>query len=212
MGANSRIEQVIDDIYEFVESCKLQPLSQTKLIVPKDEMYDLLDELRLRLPDEIKRYQKIIANRVALIADAEEKADAIINQAKEQAAQLVSENEISRQAYEHANGLIQDATARSQAMLREAAEEAETVRVGALAYTNDVLEEVERVIANAYEESRIKTEEMVGMLKHNLDVVVQNRGELNEQLAPVRNSRAETPAYQNGDFEFEENSYMRDSE
>ena len=36
--------QVIDDIYEFVESCKLQPLSQTKLIVPKDEMYDLLDE------------------------------------------------------------------------------------------------------------------------------------------------------------------------
>ena len=43
MGANSRIEQVIDDIYEFVESCKLQPLSQTKLIVPKDEMYDLLD-------------------------------------------------------------------------------------------------------------------------------------------------------------------------
>ncbi len=212
MGANSRIEQVIDDIYEFVESCKLQPLSQTKLIVPKDEMYDLLDELRLRLPDEIKRYQKIIANRDALIADAEEKADAIINQAKEQAAQLVSENEISRQAYEHANGLIQDVTARSQAMLREAAEEAETVRVGALAYTNDVLEEVERVIANAYEESRIKTEEMVGMLKHNLDVVVQNRGELNEQLAPVRNSRAETPAYQNGDFEFEENSYMRDSE
>ena len=59
----SRIEQLIDDIYEFIESCKMQPLSQTKVIVPKDELYDLLDELKLRTPDEIKRYQKIIANK-----------------------------------------------------------------------------------------------------------------------------------------------------
>ena len=69
MGA-SRIEQLIEDIYEFVESCRMQPLSSTKVIVPKDELYDLLDELRLRTPDEIKRYQKIIANRDAIIADA----------------------------------------------------------------------------------------------------------------------------------------------
>ena len=60
MGA-SRIEQLIEDIYEFIESCRMQPLSSTKVIVPKDELYDLLDELRLRTPDEIKSYQKIIA-------------------------------------------------------------------------------------------------------------------------------------------------------
>ena len=79
MGA-SRIEQLIEDIYEFVESCRMQPLSSTKVIVPKDELYDLLDELRLRTPDEIKRYQKIIANRDAIIADAEEKAEGILRQ------------------------------------------------------------------------------------------------------------------------------------
>ena len=69
----SRIEQLIDDIYEFIESCKMQPLSQTKVIVPKDELYDLLDELKLRTPDEIKRYQKIIANKDAILADAQAK-------------------------------------------------------------------------------------------------------------------------------------------
>ncbi len=212
MGANSRIEQVIDDIYEFIESCKMQPLSQTKLIVPKDEMYDLLDELRLRLPDEIKRYQKIIANRDALIADAEEKAAVIINQAKEQAGQLVSENEISRQAYEHANDLIQDATLRSQSMLREAAEEAEQVRAGALAYTNEVLSEVERVVASAYEETRAKSEDMVAALKHHLDVVAENRSEVNEQLNLPQKQERESRDYRCGDFEFDENTFLQDIE
>jgi hypothetical protein len=87
MGA-SRIEQLIEDIYEFVESCRMQPLSSTKVIVPKDELYDLLDELRLRTPDEIKRYQKIISNRDAIIADAEQKADAMLRQTKDKADHL----------------------------------------------------------------------------------------------------------------------------
>lgn len=175
-------------------------------------MYDLLDELRLRLPDEIKRYQKIIANRDALIADAEEKAAVIINQAKEQAGQLVSENEISRQAYEHANDLIQDATLRSQSMLREAAEEAEQVRAGALAYTNEVLSEVERVVASAYEETRAKSEDMVAALKHHLDVVAENRSEVNEQLNLPQKQERESRDYRCGDFEFDENTFLQDIE
>ena len=87
----SKIEQLIEDIYEFVESCRMQPLSSTKVIVPKDELYDLLDELRLRTPDEIKRYQKIIANRDAIIADAESKSEQILIQARENAGALNGE-------------------------------------------------------------------------------------------------------------------------
>lgn len=207
MGANSRIEQVIDDIYEFIESCKMQPLSQTKIIVPKDEMYDLLDELRLRMPDEIKRYQKIIANRDALITDAEEKAEAIRSQAREQAQQLISEHEISRQAYEQANAMIQDATVRAQTMLREAGEEAERLRAGALEYTNDILAEVEKILTSAYESSRTKSEELVSTLKSNLDVVLSNRAELNEQLEPAADQHEE---YKGDDFDFDENTFLRD--
>ena len=55
----SRIEQKIEDIYSFVESCKMQRLSATRVIVPKDELYDLLDDLRRDIPAEIKRYRKI---------------------------------------------------------------------------------------------------------------------------------------------------------
>ena len=43
---SSRIEQIIDDIEEFIESCKYQPLSTAKIIVNKEEMDELLRELR----------------------------------------------------------------------------------------------------------------------------------------------------------------------
>ena len=46
---SSRIEQIIDDIDEFIESCKFQPLSTTKIIVNKEEIDELLRELRLKL-------------------------------------------------------------------------------------------------------------------------------------------------------------------
>ena len=69
--ATSRIEELIEDIYDFVEDCKAQPFATSKVIVPKDQLYDFLDELRLRTPDEIKRYQKIISNKDAILEDAQ---------------------------------------------------------------------------------------------------------------------------------------------
>ena len=71
---SSRIEQIIEEIEEYVESCKYQPLSTTKIVVNKEELEELLRELRLKTPDEIKRYQKIISNKDAILADAQAKA------------------------------------------------------------------------------------------------------------------------------------------
>ena len=45
---SSRIEQIIEEIEEFVESCKYQPLSTTKIVVNKEELEELLRELRLK--------------------------------------------------------------------------------------------------------------------------------------------------------------------
>ena len=75
---SSRIEQIIEEIEEYVDSCKYQPLSTTKIVVNKEEIEELLRELRLKTPDEIKRYQKIISNKDAILEDAQTKADALI--------------------------------------------------------------------------------------------------------------------------------------
>ena len=102
---SSRIEQIIEEIEEYIDrDCKFQPLSTTKIIVNKEHLEELLRELRLKTPDEIKRYQKIIANRDAILADAQAKADAMIEEAQVQTTELVSEHEIMQQAYAQANG------------------------------------------------------------------------------------------------------------
>lgn len=78
----SRIEQVISDIEAYLDDCKFQPFSNTKIIVDKDQLEDMLAELRLKTPEEIKKYQKIINNKEAILNDAKEQADAILDAAR----------------------------------------------------------------------------------------------------------------------------------
>jgi vacuolar-type H+-ATPase subunit H len=216
MGA-SRIEQLIEDIYEFVESCRMQPLSTTKVIVPKDELYDLLDELRLRTPDEIKRYQKIISNRDAIIADAEEKAAVIMSEAGEKAHSLINEHEIMQQAYYEANELVNNAAAEAEKMITDANNDANQIRAGALAYTEEMLADVEQIIANAYESSRNKYEGLLNSLKGNLDIIANNRNELagNQMYSePAQEPQTQqvNEEYAEEEFNFDENTFLEDIE
>ena len=105
----SRIEQLIGEIEEYIDSCKFQPLSTTKILVNKEELEELLVELRLRIPDEIKKYQKIISNQDAILNDARAQADAILKDATQQTNELVNEHEIMQMAYTNANQIIEEA-------------------------------------------------------------------------------------------------------
>ena len=213
MGA-SRIEQLIEDIYEFVESCRMQPLSSTKVIVPKDELYDLLDELRLRTPDEIKRYQKIIANRDAIIADAENKSEQILANTRDKSKELLNEHEIMQQAYYEANEMIMQASQEAERVRREANEEADQIRTGVLVYSNDILTELEKVVASVYEASLSKYDGFINALGNNLDIIRHNKQELMDQLYPDNSMTDSNPqeAYQEDEFNFDENTFIDDIE
>ncbi len=221
MGA-SRIEQIIEDIYEYIERCKPSAFSQSKVIVPKDELYDLLDELRLRTPDEIKRYQKIISNRDAIIKDAEDKAAAIIEEAKTKAAAMVSENEIMQQAFYQGNEMISNASAQAEELLSSANRDSEQIRSGALSYTNEVLVDIENMLSDAYESTKAKSEMLLATLKMNLDTVVSNRMELNgqnmqeseyEDYSMYEESKQSSQQDESEDeFSFDENTFMEDIE
>ncbi len=213
MGA-SRIEQLIEDIYEFVESCRMQPLSTTKVIVPKDELYDLLDELRLRTPDEIKRYQKIIANRDAIIADAEEKAAVIIAEAGEKARSLVNEHEIMQLAYDQANEMVSKASADAERILTDANRDADQIRTGAFVYTEEMLSDLENILANAYDSTKAKYENLLNAIRGNLDIVINNKKELLDQQDSGKGNPADEKAgeedYPDDGFDFDENTFLED--
>ena len=182
--SQNRIEQLIEEMYEYIEGCKPKGFSATQVVVMKEEIYDILDEMKLKIPEEIKRCAKVVANKDQIIASAEERAEKIIADAKRQAEMLVQESEIMRQAYLQANEMVSRATQQADSIFKQASDDAETISMGALRYTNDMLSEVERVIAYTYEEAKAKTEAMLTTLEENLKMVQENRRELNEEVVP----------------------------
>ena len=174
----SGIEEIIEEIEEYVDECKPSAFSPSKIIVNRDELESLLEELRTKTPEEIKRYQKIISNKEAILADAQNKADAIIAQAQIQTNELVSEHQIMQQAYAKANEIIMLATKNAQDMLDKATEDANSIRMGAITYTDYLLNTIESVISNSMETTQARTETFMQTMQGYLDIVVSNRQEL----------------------------------
>ena len=175
----SRIEQIIEEIEEYIDGCKPQTFSSSKIIVNRDQMEELLNELRVKTPEEIKRYQKIISNKEAILADAQAKADDIIARAQIKTDELVSEHQIMQQAYAQANEVVMIATKQAQEILDNATNDANNIRMGAMQYTDDILRNLENTISHSLETAKARHDGYVSSLQGFLDVVVANRAELN---------------------------------
>lgn len=196
MSAMSRIEQIINEIEEYIESCKFQPLSNTKILVNKEEIEELLVELRLRIPEEIKKYQKIISNQDAILQEARSQADAMVAKATAQTNELVNEHEIMQRAYAEAEGIIQNAQAQAQAIVDNAVGEANGIRQGAVQYTDDILRSLQTIIKHSMDEAQGRFDSFASSLQSSYDIVSSNRNELAGSLvqqpeAPTQEMTAE---------------------
>lgn len=196
----SRIEQLINEIEEYIDGCKPQPFNNKKIIVDKDEIEELLAELRLRTPDEIKKYQKIISNKDAILNSTQQEADILLARAKDQAdsivadarresdviigeghkrsEELISENEIMQQAYLQANEVIAQANAQAQQIVDDAVLDANNIRESAVRYTDEMLAGIQGVIGRCMEDSQRTFAAFEDILKATTDVVEGNRREL----------------------------------
>ena len=85
----SRIEKIIDELEDYVETCKYQTFSTSNIVVNKEEILELLSELRENVPDEIRQYQKIISNQEAILSEAKTQANSIVKEANKMTEQLV---------------------------------------------------------------------------------------------------------------------------
>ena len=175
---SSRIEQKIEDIYAFVESCKPQALSQSKVVVPKNDLYDLLDDLRRDVPEEITRYQKMLSQRDAILEDAEAKADAIKLDAQEQYKAMVEEHAIMQEAYQQAEETVARANAEAQAIIDTARRQAE---------------EIGKAIARACESAVSNSRALETALRGHLDIIRHNKAELTGVNAMEEEEPQEAP-------------------
>ncbi len=182
---SSRIEQIIEEIEEYIDSCKFQPLSSTKIVVNKEELQELLRELRMKTPDEIKRYQKIISNKDSIIQDAKSKAESEIAEASAKAQQLVSDSEVMRMAQEQAEELMDRAQKQAQEILDNATTDANNIRMSAISYTDEMLENLEKIMSHTMETAGAKYETFLNSIQSCYDIVNKNRQELSPQEAPT---------------------------
>lgn len=114
------IETILDTIDEILEKSWGVPLSGGKCVVDAEKIRDLIDEVRLNLPSDLKQAKAVVADRNKIILDARNEAESIIKRAEERAKVLVSEEEVVRVANEKATETLNLAQTKSKEM-RQAA-------------------------------------------------------------------------------------------
>lgn len=206
---SNNIEQIINEIEDYIDSCKFSPLSTTKIMVNKDEIEELLEELKMKTPGEIKKYQRMLANKNGILEDAKQRAENIIAEATEQASALVNDHEIMQQAYIQGNDMVSQAQEQAQKIIADANEDADAIRMGAIQYTDSMLANIQNTITYSMENITMRYEAYMKSLQKTLEMVVANRNELNvpqpqQAVQPKPTVQTESAVQQTGNYESED--------
>jgi len=158
---DSQIYQVIDEMFDYLASCKPKFMSSTEIVVDRDVMEEYLRDLKRKAPDEIERYRKIIRNKEAILDDARKTAQGLIDQAEVQTTELLSQNEIMKRAYEQADEVIAMANDQAQAIVDNATAESNQLVKEATDYVDGWMNYLESVIENT---SQAATSQYTGLI------------------------------------------------
>ena len=172
----SRIEQVLTD------SPKYKLGGGNKKIVEVEELFDLLGDLKVTIPEDIRRASGIIAEEANILGDANEQAEETVSKAKAEAEDLMRQaqaaaEKVYNQSVQEYEALVseesvyQEAVARSKQMQQEAMDNANAITNGSRQYADDMLADVQRYL-NDY-----------------IKMLNANREELNVQAAPEYEER-----------------------
>src|SRR3954467_15780929 len=104
---------LIDKLDDLVHNARPIPFSDS-VRVDKEEIYDLLDQMRATIPEEIKQARWIVKERQEMLAEAKREAERIVKEARERQDELVSEQEVTKQAERAAEDTVKDARARER--------------------------------------------------------------------------------------------------
>lgn len=176
------VEEMIDQIEIFIDNCKYQPLSQNKIIVHKDELQAMINELKLKLPIEIERCKKIMRNKEAILADARTRSDAIITESVNEANRLVEQHQITELANVRANEILEMARNQAQQIVDQAAEEANEVRLGAMYYTKDKLAEMRDIFNKIHDMEKENYRTLIESLENDSYVIETNMSEMEANI------------------------------
>src|SRR3954447_21979266 len=104
---------LIDKLADTIDNANQVPLTDA-VRVDREEIYDLLDQTRATIPEEIKQAPWIVKERQEMLAEAKREAERIVKEAREQQARLVPNEDIPRQAERPAEEIFEEARERER--------------------------------------------------------------------------------------------------
>ena len=99
---------LIDKLDDTIHNAKPVPLTD-QVRVDKEEIYDILDQMRATIPEEIKQARWIVKERQEMLAEAKREVDRMLGEAREQAVREASQSEIVKIAERQAQDIIEEA-------------------------------------------------------------------------------------------------------
>src|SRR5512139_1683869 len=121
------ILQLIDRLEELFNESKAIPLTRN-VMVDEDRMLDIIDQMRIAIPEEVKKAQQLLGQRDRVLAQAQEEANRTLELARQKADQLTSKEVV-----------VQEAQRRAEQIVSQARAEADGVRADADNYAMDSL-------------------------------------------------------------------------
>ncbi len=128
---------LLETLEECLERAKNIPFTQ-KGIVDKEEILDIIKEIRLKLPDELKQAKWVKEERGRILVEAQKEADGIVKEAENRIISMIDEHEITRKAYEQKAQIIETANEMSREISK-----------GTKEYADNILERVQGVLQEA---------------------------------------------------------------
>ena len=135
------VQRLLDMLYGMIDEAKSAAFSSEKCIINRDEALDLLDEVRAKLPLEIKKAQELVRAREEYVSAAKKEVEKMLRQAELDAKVIVSESETLQQARQRSSEIIRRAESRSKELYHVAN-----------TYTEDALRRTEEAIQMALDE------------------------------------------------------------
>ena len=113
------ILHLVDRLEELFNESRLIPLTHS-VIVDEDRMLEIIDQMRISIPDEVKKAQQILAQRDRVLAQSQEEANRTISLAKKKLEELVSRDAIVEAAQTRAEQILIQARADAELIHRDA--------------------------------------------------------------------------------------------
>ena len=113
---DNEVMELIDQLYTMVSEAWGVPLGNEKCIVERDQVLEILDEIKTAMPVELSEAKRLVSARDEFINNAKREAEGIRNQAEERARALVNDQEIVRIAKARSNEMLASTQAKADAL------------------------------------------------------------------------------------------------